>query len=30
MMKQISLRLLALGLIVTAWGCGGGGGPQVS
>ncbi len=27
-MKQISLRLLALGLIVTAWGCGGGGGPQ--
>ncbi len=26
-MKQISLRLLALGLIVTAWGCGGGG-PQ--
>ncbi len=28
MMKQISLRLLALGLIVTAWSCGSGGGPQ--
>lgn len=27
-MKQLSLRILALGIIVTAWGCGGGGGPQ--
>ena len=26
MMKQFSLRLFALGLVVTAWGCGGGGG----
>lgn len=26
-MKQLSLRILALGIIITAWGCGGGG-PQ--
>jgi len=26
-MKQLSLRLLAFGIIITAWGCGGGG-PQ--
>jgi gliding motility-associated lipoprotein GldK len=28
MIKQFSLRLLALGLIATSWGCGGTGGPQ--
>lgn len=27
MMKQLSLRILALGIIISAWGCGGGG-PQ--